>query len=111
MQVLIVLSTIIIIHQAATYNNDNQISVTTNYEVDKDGHKMLNNKAFYNYSNGSSESTPSYYFNAKDLYGYIKNSNQTASPVLKTTISDKFMDLIMEIINPTAVGFPHHFLT
>ncbi|CAI6356555.1 unnamed protein product [Macrosiphum euphorbiae] len=106
MQVLIVLSTIIIVHQTAKLNNENQTPVTTNYEFDKDGHEMLNNKTFYNYSNGSSESTTSYYFNIKNLFGNYTNSNETASPVSKYIISDNIKGIIRDIKRTHFPTFP-----
>jgi len=78
-QVLVVLSTMIIIHSVATLNNENQVPVATNnYEVDKDGYEMLNNKTSYD----SSEITPSYDFKTTNSFVNITNSKKTTLPVI-----------------------------
>jgi len=81
-QVLVVLSTMIIINQSATLNYENQTSATTSYGVDKETYKMLSNKINYNL-NDVSKILPSYGLNKIDSYGHIINSNVTGLPVLK----------------------------
>lgn len=89
-QLLVVLSTMIIIHRVATLNNENQASVATNnnYEVDKDGYEMLNNKTSYNYSNDKSKIIPSYYFKTTNSFVNITNSKKkTTLPGLSGSMS------------------------
>ncbi|XP_003245999.1 uncharacterized protein LOC100570960 [Acyrthosiphon pisum] len=96
-QVLVVLSTMVIINQAATLKYENQSSVTASYDTDKMAYEILNNKTYI--SNGNySETTSPYYFNvteflenvdfseinSTDIFESINNSNETALPVLKS---------------------------
>ncbi|CAI6354103.1 unnamed protein product [Macrosiphum euphorbiae] len=82
-QILVVLSTMIIINQAATLNYEHETSVTTSYEVDKEAYEMINDKTYYN-SNKSYEIEASFDFNTTDSNGNIINSNETALPVVKS---------------------------
>jgi len=67
-QILVVLSTVIIINQAATFIYDNQNSFNKTYDANG------------NYS----EITRPYYFNATDLIENFKNVNKTFLPFLKS---------------------------
>jgi len=82
-QVLVVLSMMIIINEAATLKYKNQTSATTSYGVDKDTYKTLNNKTDYNL-NYVSETTPSYELSTPDLFPFVVKPNETALPVLKS---------------------------
>ncbi|CAI6355282.1 unnamed protein product [Macrosiphum euphorbiae] len=82
-QLLVVLSTMIIINQAATLNYKNLISVTPSYEDYKEAYKMISDKTNYN-SNKNSEIEASYDINTTDSDGNIINSNETALPMLKS---------------------------
>ncbi|XP_003242537.1 uncharacterized protein LOC100573828 [Acyrthosiphon pisum] len=96
-QVLVVLSTMIILNQSATLKYENQSSVAAGYDADKMTYEILNNMTYI--SNGNySETTSPYYFNvteflenvdfseinATDIFESINNSNETALPVLKS---------------------------
>jgi len=83
MQILVVLSTMIIINQAATLNYEHGTSVTTSYEVDKEEYEMISDKTYFN-SNKSYENEASYDYNTTDSNGNIINSNETALPVVKS---------------------------
>jgi len=103
-QVLVVLSTMIIINQAATLKFEDQTSVTASYDADKMAYEL--NKPYISNDNYS-ETTRPYYFNATDflenidyskinvtdMFEYIDNSNETALPVLKSGWSNFFKTL------------------
>ncbi|XP_008182185.1 uncharacterized protein LOC100569782 [Acyrthosiphon pisum] len=88
-QLLVVLSTMIILNQAATLNYENLKSVTPKYEDNKEAYKMLSNKTY-----NKSEIEASYDINTTDSYGNIINSNETALPMLKSIPISVVADII-----------------
>jgi len=82
-QLLVILSTIIIINQAAILNYENLKSVTPSYEHYENYNTMFYNKTYYYNLNNNSEIEASYDFNTTDSYGNIISSNATALPMFK----------------------------
>jgi len=79
-QVLVVLSTMIVINQAATLNYETQQSVTPSNLVDKEAYEMLNQKT--SIGNGDySQISPPYDVNATE---FLDDSVETALPALKS---------------------------
>jgi len=113
-QVLVVLSTMIIFNHAATLKHENQTSGAASYEADKMAYEI--NKTYI--SNGNySQTTRPYYFNATDLienfdfskinatdiFEYTNNSNETALPVLKSSLLNVlFKDFSSQVVKDIA---------
>jgi len=119
-QVLVVLSTMVVINQAATLKYENQSSVAAGYDAGKMANKILNNKTYFLYENYTTTTT-SYYFNATDfrndfnfseinatdIFESINNPNVTALPVLK---SNWISSILKEVVKGTVEGARKIFL-
>jgi len=76
-QILVVLSMIIIINQAATLNYDNQKSFLPIFDANRMEEIMLYNKTYNANGNYSKITYPYYDSNATGLSKLFKNSNKT----------------------------------
>jgi len=92
-QILVVLSTMIILNQAATLKYENLKSVTPSYEDIKEAYEMINDK-----KNNNPDMAPSYDFDTTDSNGIITNYDETAARKLSMVKSFPIPLIFLPII-------------
>ncbi|CAI6353835.1 unnamed protein product [Macrosiphum euphorbiae] len=102
-QILVVLSMMIIINQAATLNYDNQKSFITIYDADTMKYVMLNNKT-YNANGTNSEITHTNNFHATDLIKNVNNSNKTFLTDLNKILSELPRGKVVDFLKGCSIG-------